>query len=305
MMVDRRHPEDPLSVGLLEIADLDHDRKHLGEVDKADDHDKQRHLHDQRQGRRVSAQRQGTGVSHKDLRRIAVEQKKAEQCSDHCARHRRRRNALLHGRRQEEQGKRDGDGGTEPVQAVRKVHAVVRPEDDKEDRRNIQDAEFKEHAVLQSAGEGDQHPASRLRMSVEPDRQKAGGYELHHQLLLHAESLRLLFPDLQVIIEKTDEAVDHGEDQHRPHQGVLHHEGQCSRDDRDHDHDAAHGRRSLLLQVGLGTVVPDLLAEFHAVQHRDHNRAKRCTDHEGYEQRNDGICKHRMFPAFYVNLVIF
>jgi len=63
------------------------------------------------------------------------------------------------------------------------------------------------------------------------------------------------------VVDKAQKRREHGREQ-RQHQRAVHgRQDQARRDDGHQQHHAAHGGRALLLQVALGAVGADLLAD--------------------------------------------
>ena len=72
MVVDRRHPEDPLAVGELEPADLEDDGEGLQDEDPAHDGQQDLLFRQDRDGAQRAAQGEGAHVPHEDLGGIGV-----------------------------------------------------------------------------------------------------------------------------------------------------------------------------------------------------------------------------------------
>ena len=65
----------------LEIGYLDHNGKHLDEIDQSYQDNKQRHLHCISHSGNKTAKCQGTGIPHEHLGRVYIEQKEAHKAA--------------------------------------------------------------------------------------------------------------------------------------------------------------------------------------------------------------------------------
>ena len=79
VVVQRAHPEDPLAVGQLEVADLDDHRQRLDHEHEPDDRQDQDLARDEGGHRERRAERERPRVAHEYLRRVDVEPQEPEQ----------------------------------------------------------------------------------------------------------------------------------------------------------------------------------------------------------------------------------
>ena len=124
MMVDRRHLEDPLSAGHLEIANLQNIRQYFRQINKSHDRDKQRHLQHISRSRHKTAKRQRTRIPHEYACRIYVKQQKSEQRSHHRTGNRLDPAACSNGHHRKKGCYDHCDRGSQTIQAVREIRPV-------------------------------------------------------------------------------------------------------------------------------------------------------------------------------------
>ena len=127
------------------------------------------------------------------------------------------------------------------------------------------------------------------RIDVEPDGRHQGHQGLGHQLGPAAEPLVVLFDDLEVVVEETDEAEAQGYQDQKPDKGVV----QLGPQDGggqggENDHQPPHGGGAGLGKVGLGAVFPDILADLHGPELADEPAPHHHGDDQGREDGEDG-----------------
>ena len=83
VMVQRRHFENALAVGELEIRHLDDVGQRLTDVNDTHQQQHQRHVVGEGQCRHRAAQKQGAGVAHEHLGGVAVIHQKTAQAAQH------------------------------------------------------------------------------------------------------------------------------------------------------------------------------------------------------------------------------
>ena len=136
---------------------------------------------------------------------------------------------------------------------------------------------------------GDGQGGVESRVGVEPDGRHQGHQGLGHQLGPAAEPLVVLFDDLEVVVEETDEAEAQGYQDQKPDIGVV----QLGPQDGggqggENDHQPPHGGGAGLGLVGLGAVFPDVLADLHGPELADEPAPHHHGDDQGGEDGEDG-----------------
>ena len=86
VVVDRRHLEQALAVGRLEVGDLQDNGQRFDDIDQADQQQDERHFTRKCQTRNRTAEEQRTGIAHKHLSRVEVIAQEAQQRTRECRR---------------------------------------------------------------------------------------------------------------------------------------------------------------------------------------------------------------------------
>ena len=108
--------------------------------------------------------------------------------------------------------------------------------------------------------------------------------KLGRHLLFRVQPLGMMAHDLDKVIQKSDDAEADRHQEHRNGAGMRGgKDAQTCDQDRRKEGQAAHGGRSLLLQMRLRTVFPHLLTEFQAFQ-------------EGNEERTENGAQYKRPP---------
>ena len=99
----------------------------------------------------------------------------------------------------------------------------------------------------------------------------------------------MLLDDLEVIVQKADEAEADGDQDQHPDEGVVQLRpeqggGQGGED----DHQAAHGGGAVLGEMRLGPVFPDILADLQGLEFSDEPGAHHHGNNQGGEDGEDG-----------------
>lgn len=146
MVMDRCHPEKSFAAGPAEPGDLDDHRDHFDHVDKTDDRDKEGESEHVGDAGDKTAQGQGSGVSHKNLRRIGIVDQKAQQSPDHGRTGNNDTGGGGSGRDDKKDDRRDRHAGGQAVHAVRKVGPVDRAHRDEDHHDRVKDPEIQDRA---------------------------------------------------------------------------------------------------------------------------------------------------------------
>ena len=139
MVVQRRHFEQALAVCRLEVADLQNIGKRLADVNKADRDQHERHIIGKGQRRHRTAEKQRASIAHKNLGRVEIIDKEAEQTADE----RRGINAELviafppDGKHRKEESHRHRHAAGQAVDTVGDVDGVDRTHDDKGRKHHV------------------------------------------------------------------------------------------------------------------------------------------------------------------------
>ena len=146
--------------------------------------------------------------------------------------------------------------------------------------------------MIKSSCEGDQRRCLHLPGIDQVVGKHPCDDDLPQKLLHRLQPLGPLHDDLDVIIQKADDAKSHRDKQHRDHLWIIP-KIKHGRDDNTAQYDqAAHGRRSRFFQMSLRAVIPNLLAELQLVQKGDHNRTQDRADGKGDDNRKYGFINH-------------
>ena len=210
-MVQRRHLEDALAVGQLEVAHLDDVGQRLADVDDAHQNQHQRHIVGKGQRRHRAAQKQRPGVAHEHLGGVVVIHQKAQQ----TAHQRAGEHAQLlkagpyHRHHQEEQTHRHGDAGAEAVQPVGDVHGVHGAGNDQHGEDEV------DHPgqVQLHPKEGHIEVGGQDAAFPQQDDEQDGRCQLEQELLPGGQARVLFLFDLGVVVQKADGPKDQGKDQ--------------------------------------------------------------------------------------------
>ena len=200
MMVDRCHAEQPLSMCLFEISNLQNHRYHFQQINKADNRNEQGKLQRICHPYNKSAQCKGSGISHEYLCRVSIVKKKAKKRSDHCAACRADAVPVKHRRNGKEQCNCDGDAGRETVHAIRKVCSVHGR------NRNEYKCWKTENSKIHHYTECERNLHGKIDLIEMHQNQTEhnGNHDLERHLLLHGKTVAASFLHLQKIIDKTD-----------------------------------------------------------------------------------------------------
>ena len=186
-MMDRRHFEQPLPVGELEVAYLDHDRQAGAHGGQAEQQHREGAARKHAHAHHHAADEHAACVPHKDLRGIMVElQEPDDRAAQGCAacqqhgpdRHRQAGLGIQEIAEDAEGSHADGGhGGQQAVQSVLQVGAVGHEHHQHRHHRHIEDAQ-----VPGLVGKGQQdlcaHEIPAVKRKNHPDDQ------LHEQFLL-------------------------------------------------------------------------------------------------------------------------
>src|SRR5690606_35592097 len=288
--VDGCHAEDPLA-GETETRHLQHHRQRLGDEDPADDHEEEMGVGQEGEGGEEAADRLGADVAHEDLRRRGVPPQEAEEGGEHG----RREGGQLEGidrfvdavgggvaeLPEGDDGVGAHDQGTgpagEPVHAVGEVHTVGGAgqhdkHPDEEEGAEIDAERTDERHLGDHIGGGGAH------------REEDGDDELGAELGSLAQPEGALVGELDVVVDETDHG--HADERHHrqeaPGAEREQLEGEAGGGGPDaqvgdevpdeageHEDDAPHRRRALLVGVLALDVVLDELADLTTTEEPD------------------------------------
>ncbi|MCY1174372.1 hypothetical protein D9M73_145720 [compost metagenome] len=148
------------------------------------------------------------------------------------------------------------------VEAVGKVDRVARADDDEVSQHDEADAQ-RNGDILDERQDQRGFDAGR-RGLVQEDRSRQAEHRLPEILPAARQTAGVLLDHLAVVVDPADRAEQQGHRQHHPHVAVGEIGPQQGADgDGGQDQRATHGRRALLRQVRLRTVVAHRLADKH------------------------------------------
>ena len=280
-MVDRAHFEQSFAVGELEVADLEHDREHLAEINDSERKKQDRHSERERESAYHSAEEKRARVAHKHLCRVEIPHKEPEAGACYCGAESRYPEVIQAARDEHYRHCRE-----ECYRAVKTVDTVGQI-------NGVNYADYHdggdyivEETEINSAYERDYGACSAAR-EAQNGEVNACRRELENELLNSGKSEVALFNDLCVVVDKADKSVceresETGEDVQRlaadirkegrdeltAEQSVRYRAEKSHDGDRQDEHDAAHDRRALLALMPLGTLLADRLSEVDLVQKR-------------------------------------
>ena len=196
-MVNRSHLEYTLA-GQLHAADLDNIGKGLHHINDSNENQHDRNPQSERKGDHNTAQKQGAGITHKDLGRVKVPDQKAQTAACQCCcqqvhlrvafqcRNHHKAHACHHRHR-----------GCQTIDAVGEVDRVDCADDDKEHERIIEEAKIK------FTCKGNPHHRSRGKQGLSNqishcDEKLSAGF------LPCLEAQIPLFYHLDIVIQKAD-----------------------------------------------------------------------------------------------------
>src|SRR3990172_4750096 len=293
VVVDRRHPEDPLPGGLVG-EDLKNHREslHHEHPPHQDDLLLHHHGHDAERG----TQGKRPGVPHEHLGGIGVEPEKADPRPGHGATEdgelpRPRdignlqvvRDLHVPGEIREQHvgpGGDDGRADGKPVETVGQIDGVRRPYDHQDNKRDVQDPQSR----VELLEKGDAHLVLDPDVHVDQRRRHSCEDDLAREFCLRAQALRILPDDLLEVVEEADCPISDGHENRDPYIGVREVRPEQGRDhDGDDDQEASHRRGSLLREVSIRPVPPDGLPDLVGAELADKPRP----EDETQEERGD------------------
>ena len=126
MMMDWRHLKQAPSMRCFKIGYLQNDRQRLADINQTDRQQHQRHIARKCQTCHSAAKKERTGIAHKDLGRVKVENQETEQRTGERARKRHDARILLAiSDRCKKDCDRHGHTRRKPVNAIGEVHSIV------------------------------------------------------------------------------------------------------------------------------------------------------------------------------------
>ena len=277
----------------FEIQHLQNNRSGFHDEYKSGKRNQEGSLRQNHRSRQSGAQRQRSGISHEDLRRMMVENQETDAPPGHgSAVDRTGFRCEPDAHRRKEQGYNSGDPGAQAVQSVGQIHAVGHGHHDEHNKRNVPDAEV--HIPVQ---ERNPHIRPQIRHMHDVQGQEHREQDLQQQFLIGPETQVMLLRHLDEIIQKSDqpEQCAGNDDDHHVHH-VAAAEGtpcQTCHCDAAVQRNAAHCRRSLFRKVGLRPLFPDVLSELLLLQDRNLNPgeySRCCHTDDQCDQNCDQIC---------------
>ena len=300
VMVQRRHFENALAVGELEIRHLNNVGQRLTDVDDTHQQQHQRHVVGEGQCRHRAAQEQGAGVAHEHLGGVAVIHQKTAQAAQHGGGKRAQLGEAGpddgHGRK--ENGHGDGDAGAETVQPVGDVDGVDGAHDDE----GGEDEVHRPRQHHMGVPEGDIQVGTQHPLVPHEAQERHGRRQLQHKLLQRRQAGVVVMLHLLIVVNVADEAehqrkeidVQVGEVAARHMLPAQSHDGDA---DTDNEHQAAHGGGALLGHVPGGADLLDGLAGLQPHQRRyqqlagddGDDKADRHRQHDLQNSHNDSL----------------
>ncbi len=190
VVVDRRHLEQALAVGRLEVGDLQDNGQRFDDVDQADQQQDERHFTRKCQTRNRAAEKERAGVAHEYLGGMEVIAQEAQQRTRECRR--KDHNAHISAAEadeHEEDGNRQRNACCQTVDAVGQIDGVVRADDNKGREHDIQ----RPRPAERNACERNPQLWQTARPQEQYEDEHAGNQNLEHQLLLRGSDLRFPF----------------------------------------------------------------------------------------------------------------
>ena len=280
MVVQRRHPEDPLPVGQLEIPHLEHDGQGLQHVDAPDHHQQQFRMGPDGHGSHRAPQGQGTGVPHEALGRVMVVNEKA-QAAAHDGKGEQRLRQQAAGKADIGKGQhhRDGHTGSQSVQPVSQIHCIGGAHQQQQQEQIVPSPQVQ-------GGIHHRHPdPGAVHGHIPGIEQVYGGHQdLQGHLLFGGEPQVPLEEDLQAVIDEPDDPVAHKQPQGHDGPGIQGDPQQGRHNGCGNHHQPPHGGGAVFLQMFPGAAFPDALAEMPFVEQGQQEPAEKgCQDERGHQ----------------------
>ena len=311
MVVERRHAENFVRVRvLLPVAALapaihaglhDHRDRFRGK-DAARDEQQKLRLEQNRDGTQCAADRERTGVAHEDLSGMRIEPQKSERrAHEGAAKDRqlagareiedaeimRRVRAAEQVREDRERTGRDGGQSRgESVQTVGEIHRVRASGDDDGDENDVgPPRQLYEDVLEERQLRGRRLDARRDRHEYEHDAEREAERDLPHQFPARDQTLRLAPHDLEIVVQKPDQAHPQRGNDGDDDVAAIEPGPQQRRHDGGEDNDqSTHRRRASLAVMARGSFRAHDLADTEVAQLGN----DAWTDDEGNEQRRHG-----------------
>ncbi len=304
VVMQRRHAEDALPAGRLEVADLQHDRGGFEQEHAADQHQQQLLLDQDRDDAERGAQRQRSDVAHEDLGGIGVVPKESERGAHQRSAEHRQLGGLRKADQQQVLGKdavagdvgqrgvgrgRDReDADREAVEAVGQVHGIRFGDQHEHREREVADAEVRNQVLEEREDEPGVVEAVALQ-DQQRDADRHADEDLKPHLVARQQPMVRAADDLQVVIGEADRAVSGGGQHRNPDVGVREIRPQQRRHQRRRQNQqAAHGRRARFRPMGLRAVGANHLADLELAQLPDQPRPEHQADRQRRQRRRRG-----------------
>ena len=229
--MQRRHAEDALAAGSLEVQHLQHDGQGLGNEEAAHDEEHDLLAHDHRDRAQRCAQPERADVAHEHFRRVGVEPQKTQAgATDRATKHRQltRARDIRHaqilgeadvtrhiGKDRERTGNHHRRHDRQTIEAIGQVHRMAGAVDDE-----IAQGDETDHAqrIAHRLEEG--HDQLGLRRGcggdAEVDRRRQRDQRGPQILPAARQTLRITMHDLAPVIHPTHRTETEGDEQRHP-----------------------------------------------------------------------------------------